>query len=116
MGYREPIASAILAVVGTSIAGFKSRCPMLAVPTYDKLMWPTLRALKAMGGSATNEELLSKIIEIEEVPAEVQSVPHTQRETKLSYNLAWARTYLKKVGRLITAAAASGPLAKKAKA
>jgi len=71
---------------------------MLAVPTYDKLMWPTLRALKAMGGSATNEELLTKIIEIESVPPEVQSIPHTQRETKLSYNLAWARTYLKKVG------------------
>lgn len=71
---------------------------MLSVPTYDKLMWPSLRALKAMGGSATNEELLNKVIELENFPPEVQAAPHTQRETKLAYNLAWARTYLKKVG------------------
>jgi restriction system protein len=71
---------------------------MPAVPTYDKLMWPTLRALRSIGGSATIEELLSKVIELEDIPPDVQAVPHTQRETKLAYNLAWARTYLKKVG------------------
>lgn len=69
------------------------------VPTFDQLMAPALRALKAMGGSATNEELLAKIIELEEYPPEVQSFAHTDhRQTKLNYNLAWARTYLKKVG------------------
>jgi hypothetical protein len=35
-----------------------------AVPTFDALMWPTLQALKAMGGSGTNEELLAKVIEV----------------------------------------------------
>jgi hypothetical protein len=38
------------------------------VPTYDELMWPALKALKAMGGSASNEELLAKIIELEKIP------------------------------------------------
>ena len=72
---------------------------MQDVPTFDQLMWPTLVALKATGGSASNEELLSKIIELEEIPDAISSVLHTdQRRSKLSYNLAWAKTYLKKAG------------------
>jgi restriction system protein len=72
---------------------------MITVPTFDELMWPALRALKAMGGSATNEELLSKIIEIDKIPAEIQATQHSDhRQSKLNYNLAWAKTYLKKVG------------------
>src|SRR5262245_28626352 len=67
-------------------------------PTYDQLMWPTLKALKALGGSASIQELHDKMIEIESYSEELQRVPHTQRETKLEYNSAWARTYLKKVG------------------
>jgi hypothetical protein len=39
-----------------------------AVPSSDALMWPTLEALKAMGGSGTNEELLAKVIEVANVP------------------------------------------------
>jgi restriction system protein len=70
-----------------------------AVPTFDKLMWPTLEALKEMGGSATNEELLAKIIERERILPEVQAIQHTDhRQTKLNYNLAWTKTYLKKAG------------------
>jgi len=34
------------------------------VPSFDELMRPALQALKAMGGSATNEELLQKVVEI----------------------------------------------------
>jgi restriction system protein len=44
---------------------------MATVPTFDELMWPTLGALKAMGGSGTNEELLAKIIELEQIPSDV---------------------------------------------
>jgi restriction system protein len=66
------------------------------VPSFDKLMWPVLRALKAMGGSGTNQELLQKVIEIERIPEEVQNVIHTDhRQTRLNYNLAWAKTYLR---------------------
>jgi restriction system protein len=69
------------------------------VPTFDALMWPTLQALKEMGGSANNEELLAKVIELANIPPDVQAVEHTDhRQTKVNYNLAWAKTYLKKVG------------------
>lgn len=64
-------------------------------------MWPTLVALNATGGSASNEELLSHVIDVMKVPDDVASVIHTDgRQTKLAYNLAWAKTYLKKVGAL----------------
>jgi restriction system protein len=62
-------------------------------------MYPTLKALRALGGSATNEELLQQVIELEAIPDKIASVKHTDdRQTKLNYNLAWAKTYLKKVG------------------
>lgn len=74
---------------------------MTIVPTFDKLMWPTVQALKSLGGSATNEELLAKVTELLKLPTEVQAVPHSDgRQTKVSYNLAWAKTYMKKVGLL----------------
>jgi restriction system protein len=68
------------------------------VPTFDALMWPALKAMKALGGSATHEELLEKVIELDHIPEAVQNVMHTDRQTKLSYNLAWAKTYLGKFG------------------
>src|ERR1700730_9069168 len=81
-----------------AIEQFSDTPGMASVPTFDELMWPTLQALKAMGGSGTNEELLSKVIEVANIPPDVQAVPHTDhRQTKLNYNLAWAKTYLKKV-------------------
>jgi restriction system protein len=69
------------------------------VPQYHQLLWPTLRALKAIGGSANIDELVDKIIEIEGIPESVQQVPHVGGSwTELEYRLAWARTYLKTVG------------------
>jgi restriction system protein len=53
--------------------------------------------MKELGGSATHDELLEKVIELEHIPEAVQNVMHTERKTKLSYNLAWAKTYLGKV-------------------
>ncbi|HMD76049.1 MAG TPA: restriction endonuclease [Terracidiphilus sp.] len=70
------------------------------VPTYDELMWPALVAMKALGGSATHEELLEKAIELGNIPESVQNIMHTERQTKISYNLAWAKTYLGKAGAL----------------
>jgi len=71
------------------------------VPTFDELLWPALKALKALGGSGSNEELLNKVIELERIPEHIQSQIHTDnRSTKVAYNLAWAKTYLKKVGAL----------------
>ena len=69
------------------------------VPTYNRLMWPALKALKAVGGSAQNEELLAKLIEMEHITEAAASRIHTDnRQTRLSYNLAWAKTNLKWIG------------------
>ncbi len=68
------------------------------MPTYDKMMWPTILALKEMGGSATNQELLEKVMEIMKIPEHIQSLPHGKGpNTEVDYRLAWARTYLGKV-------------------
>jgi restriction system protein len=51
-----------------------------------------------MGGSAPNEELLAKTIEREKFSENIQTYLHIdQRQSKLGYNLAWAKTYLKRV-------------------
>jgi restriction system protein len=64
-------------------------------------MWPVIGALKQIGGSATHRELLEKVIELAGIPEEIQNIPHkTGRESRVSYNLRWAQTYLKKVGAL----------------
>ncbi len=69
------------------------------VPTFDALMWPVIEALKSTGGSASNDELVSAIIEMQNIPDDLASVAHSDgRQSKLSYNTAWAKTYLKKAG------------------
>lgn len=74
---------------------------MAVVPTFDELMWPTLVALREMGGSASNEELLSKVVAVANLSDDVMSVIHTDgRQPRVQYNLAWAKTYLKKAGAL----------------
>lgn len=71
----------------------------MEVPTYDKLMNPALRAL---GGSASIEELAEKVVAQLHLPKEMIEQPHGKgNQTELEYRLAWARTYLKKYG-LIT--------------
>lgn len=71
----------------------------LKAPSFDDLIWPTIKALKDLGGSASNQELVDKIIELEAYPETVQKIEHREgRETKIEYNSAWARTYLKKYG------------------
>lgn len=71
------------------------------VPSFDRLMWPAICALKQMGGSASHHELLDNVIEVAQIPESVQSVGHTSgRESRVGYNLRWAQTYLGKYGAL----------------
>jgi len=77
------------------------RAEVPVIPTYDRMMYQALQALKALGGSETNNELLSKVIEVMQLPDSVAALIHTDnRSTRVAYNLAWAKTYLKKVGAL----------------
>ncbi len=71
------------------------------VPTIEKLIWPTLEALKAMGGSGSNQEILDKVVEMMKLPDEVQNVPYGNgAKTKVNYNLGWARSCLRWYGAL----------------
>ncbi len=80
------------------------------VPPHDQLMWPTLNAVRALGGSATIGGISRKVIEIMEIPEHVQDIPHkSDTRTKLEYRLAWARTYLKRAAPYTIAAGEFGP-------
>ena len=70
------------------------------VPTYDKLMLPTLEALKILGGSGSIEEINEQVYEVAKLDEETLAVPHDENglQSKVDYRLAWARTYLKKYG------------------
>lgn len=73
------------------------------IPTFDQLMNPLLRALKALGGSGSIDEIYDKVVEQERLPEDVISQPHDaekSNQTEVAYRLAWARTYLKKYGLL----------------
>ena len=70
------------------------------IPRYNKLIMPAFTALKELGCSGTNEEILNQIIKDLHVPDEVADILHTGSvsQTELSYQLAWAKTYLSKYG------------------
>ena len=70
------------------------------VPSFDQLILPTFLALKKLGGSGNNEEILEEIISIMGLPDDVVDISHngSLTRTELSYRAAWARTYMKKVG------------------
>lgn len=70
------------------------------VPRYGDLIAPTFLALKKLGGSGNNDEILSQIIEDLHLTDEVVDIPHKGHEsmTELAYQAAWARTYLRTYG------------------
>src|SRR5580704_15818834 len=73
-----------------------------ALPTFDKLLNPLIKALRALGGSGSIQEIYDKVVELEGLPEAVLSQPHGENsdETEVAYRLAWARSYLKKFGLL----------------
>ena len=69
------------------------------VPTHVDLLVPTFNAIHYLGGSGSIREIVNQVIKSLELPSELTQIPHaTDSRTKLEYNLAWARTYLKKWG------------------
>jgi restriction system protein len=69
------------------------------VPHQDSLIWPTIKALKELGGSGTVSEVNEKIVELEGYSEAVQSeqIPGDTR-SRLTFRCGWARTALKKGG------------------
>ncbi len=70
------------------------------VPKFFELIQPTFNALKELGGSGKNEEILNQIIDDLKIPDEIAEIPHNKSLTitKLSYRSGWARTYLRIFG------------------
>ncbi|MDR2929764.1 MAG: restriction endonuclease [Propionibacteriaceae bacterium] len=71
---------------------------MTQVPRYNDMLWPTVEALRLLGGSGTIEEVNDAVIGGEHYTEEVQGVLHGDGPgTEIAYRLGWARTYLKKM-------------------
>ena len=71
------------------------------VPTSDRMMNPTLRALRELGDSGTVSEIFDKVIQIMNLSDEqLERIhdPTKSNQSEVAYRLAWSRTYLKKVG------------------
>ena len=91
---------------------------MTKVPPYELLFNPLLKALNALGGSGSIEEIYDKVVELEHFPDDVVAVlhdPEKSNQTQLGYRLAWARTYLKKFGMLENSSRGIWSLSAKAK-
>ena len=68
-------------------------------PTRAKLIEDTYKALLLCNGSATNDEILEQVIKLLNLPDEIINIMHVDdMQTKLQYELSWARKYLKKYG------------------
>lgn len=69
------------------------------VPKYQEIMWPTLKVLEQLGGSATNAELVDAAASYMGLTEEVLEVMHNDGPMgAFEYRAAWARTYLKFIG------------------
>lgn len=75
------------------------------IPTYRDLMYPTLVAVRDLGGSAANAELEEAVPEVANISDEQLAVEYSEDsaqhgESKVVNRLHWARSYLKKIGAL----------------
>jgi restriction endonuclease Mrr len=72
------------------------------VPTFDQLFNPTLSALRNLGGSGSNQEVVDEIARLLDLPEDVVDIDHGRGGyTELGYRAAWARTYLKNFGLIL---------------
>ncbi len=71
------------------------------MPRYHQLMNALLAAMHELGGSGSIDEISAQVTESLDLPEEVLAIPHDPEKsslTEVEYQLAWARTYLKKYG------------------
>ena len=65
----------------------------------DDLLWPTLKALESLGGSASTGEVLQRIVVDMALSDSVLDIAHGDGPlSEVAYRAAWARTYLKFIG------------------
>ena len=69
------------------------------LPDIPQLMLTILEALRAIGGSATVQELDQKVVELEGVTEDEQAITMANdSRPRLNYYLAWSRTFLRRGG------------------
>lgn len=75
--------------------------PSQELPQYHELLWPAVKAVFELGGSASINEMVETVVKQEGFTDEQQSVLHNDGPgTEIGYRLAWGRTYLKGMGLL----------------
>lgn len=95
--------SSILAVDGFVESYAASRTPGVAKVVladralYRKLFWPTLAAIQELGGSATRQEVLSKVASPFTDDEQAETMPNG-RTSRLRYYTSWNLTRLIRVG------------------
>ena len=71
----------------------------LPLPSFDKFIIPIVHALRALGGSASVDELNTRVIQDLSLSDEVATYRRkTASVNEVPYRMAWARTYLKNGG------------------
>ena len=59
---------------------------VVQIPTYEDLLWPTLKALENKGGSASNQELSEEIASYLDLSDDVLDVLHNDEPlSKVEY-------------------------------
>ncbi len=69
-------------------------------PERKDLLWPTLKALKSLGGSASIREIVDYIASDLKLSDEVLDIPRKGGDprSEVEYRAAWVRTIMKKAG------------------
>ena len=71
------------------------------LPRYDDLLWPTLKAVDALGGSGTISEIDDRVLADMALPEDALSVVYEKSGASIVPDrISWARSYLKMAGLL----------------
>ena len=70
----------------------------MTVPTFDALFNPLIQAMKNLGGSARNEEIVDEVAKVLKMSDEDYNRIHRKNTTQLEYRLGWTKNYLKHFG------------------
>ena len=72
-----------------------------SVPPYQDFLWPVVIAVRELGGSASNDEIVEKVLaDGNYTQDQIETLHGDGPQTEIEYRLAWARTYLKGMGLL----------------
>jgi restriction system protein len=69
------------------------------LPKHDDLFVPVVSALKDIGGSTDNEQLIEKVTKLLKLSDDLTAIPHKGGPyTEIGYRIAWVKSWLKWAG------------------